>query len=70
MRVWRMGFAASSGVERPRPMTCSPVSVSVALFWVSEFGEGVARLSSSGGKWLIQEEQKSRIRPLRGRTWA
>ena len=79
MRALRMGLAASSAALMPRPMTSSlrssPAAVVVVVVGVvgSPFlvavavAVAVAVRSSEGGKWDIQLEQKSRIRPLRGR---
>ncbi len=67
MRVARMGLAASSGADSPSPTTSNSL---VLLSFPLSLERLVARASSSGGKWLIHEEQKSRIRPLRGSVWA
>ena len=69
MRWLRMGFASSSGLEMPMPMTSrSSVSASFCVNW--RFAVFTAAFSRLGGKWDIQLVQKSNILPLEGRLWA
>ena len=79
-RFWRrederMGLASSSFLFIPNPMTANPspspsaYSFPGPCFFLLSF-PAMANSSSSEGKWLIQLEHKSSIRPLRGRVAA
>ncbi len=64
-RFWRiedlsMGFASNSFLFIPNPTTSNP-SASPSSF------PAIANCSISEGKWLIQLEHRSSIRPLRGK---
>ena len=68
MRRERIGLASSSFLLMPMPITSSLLPPSSAAF-SPPLAVCTARFSSSFGKWLIQLEQKSRMRPVRGRFW-
>ena len=69
MRRERIGLASSSFLLMPMPITSSlPPPPSLSAF-TSPLAVCTARFSRSFGKWLIQLEQKSRMRPVRGRFW-